>query len=222
MATIRGTLENITSPPTDVFIFGLGWKLPAGYTESIIADVAVLQDLYQAEDELEALMAASKIEIRNSAGTLVIPGGVYAWLNDSSSSGIISPTHIVSFHISNCITSQGERWFQWVPNITHLEVPWPINSQFTILRVALGVDKIDSSNTYGIHMYSNTDLFTPVFETGVVLPLNSKSSGKDFPFAPTPQQFPGGDYLFSCYRVSGSGRSDFDKVMLTIYYLRQE
>ena len=222
MTTIRGVIENVTSPAADVFIFGLGWKLSSGYIQTVSDDSTSIVELRQAEHELEDLLTNSKIAIRNSVGTEITSGAVHTWLNTADDEGILSPTDIVSSFIDFPVPSGGERWFQWADAITHLEITWPINSDFTILRIELGVEQIDTSRTYGLRMYEHTDLVNPVFETGEVLTTSSRHNGKDIPAFPSPQQFPNSEYLFSCYRVSGSGESTFSKVLMNMSYLRHD
>lgn len=218
MATSKGTIENTSGGVLN--IFGLGWRMPTGYTETVTAEIVTAQQLRQAEDELESLITAGDIEIQSATGNVVASGGVAGWI-DTEISDNAPTTHVLTFSMDQRVPASGERWFQWNTAITLLEVRWPINSTFTILRTNLGAEDVDSSNTYGLRLYASSDINTPLWESGVILPVSTRSAGVNWPLS-SPLTWAAGSYLWSAYRVSGSGNSDFNKLLTNIFYLRED
>lgn len=222
MATSRGEIENIAAPAANVTIFGLGWILPSGQIEDVNAQNVTTQSLRQSEDELESLITAGDIEIRNAQGTVVLSGGVGAWIDAVVIDETTPTVHVLTVAMDQRVPSSGERWFQWNTAITQLEVRWPVNAGFTILRTNLGVEQIDTTNTYGLRLYHGSDINNHIWESGIILNINTRAAGVNWPLNPTPVEFVAGTYLWSAYRVSGSGTSDFTKCLANIFYLRED
>lgn len=214
----RGEIENISLEP--VLIKSLGWLLPVGYTESVDEDSMSDFRMLVATDEIVQLITDDKIEVRTETGLAVETTQQYQdWVGTAAVTG--PQQHVLTLTIDQRVPTSGERWFQWNTSVSLLEVRWPINATFTILRINLGVELADDTNSYGVKMYHGSDLTNHVFASGQVLYPGQRAQGRNYPLS-NPQQFDAGTYAFAAYRVLGSGGSDFTKMIMNMFYLRED
>lgn len=214
-----GTIENVSSPPEIVVIRGLGLVLPAGFIEVMERDSSPRDVLVLAEPELQILILTNKIEIKNERGILIGADDVPGWIDSPDPSAM--QQHILTLMLNQRVPNSGERFLKFSTAVTTTQVGWTIIDNFTLTKLVVSVQKIDDEDEFGIRIYDFNDLVTPLYSSGTVLPLNSLVGGINVPLSPTPVVLPPGSYSFSMYRTSGTQNSDFNKVMVDAYFMRE-
>lgn len=214
----RGEIENISGAP--LIITALGWVMPTGHTETIDETTASTFTWVNAESELSALITSGDIEVRSETGLTILSNGILDWLGTSA---VNTPQqHILTAVLSRRVPNAGERFLGWTNSISHTEVAWPAASNYTVLRITIGVKQVESTAGYGIRIYDSSDLNTPVYSSGEILPNNTLSAGIEVPVSPSPVQLPPSEYAFAMYRTSGSTRSDFTEGIVNVFLRRED
>lgn len=215
MTTAHGIIENIST--SEVFIFGLGWKLPVGYSELITTDNVIPQALRQSTDELEALVVAGKIKLRTPTGIPVIAGGVSAWIATSPSvpgNGVGGTILNINGHLAHGVEKSGSiSFFDVIHHISCDQVGQYLPFTATLLRSDLVVNRpADSGRDYEFALYHDPS-GTPVKVEGTSSTLLSteksvfRTDYSGITLSP-------GSYGLALDRVvGGEGRASFDKVI---------
>jgi hypothetical protein len=212
-----GSIENISGGL--LLIKRIGWFFPTAHTETITAESLENDVWVQAQTELETLVGANDIRIRDESNNIIAQADIGKWLfsveETSIPPGRPQTTYIA--YILAKVPRSGSLWLSHTEMLTHTEVSLNVPQVGTLKSLFIATNVPETNKTYDVQVWNDPILPTrTVFVQNTLITqvgqLTAEANNINLPIAK-------GEYGLRLVRTTGpNDRSDFTKgiVQMTI------
>lgn len=206
----RGTIENLTTE--QINIRKMGWLIPALGTVSIPNEIKYAA-VKNAEAELQALIDASTIELKDTVPTVIASEDVGTWIAEEwgvgPGAGSGGNTLTIDVEWKGKVTD-GSGIVALGGEVPHTEAGFIVTQDSNLKSMSIIINAEEDSETYDLRIYTDPTGTPTVFISGKL--AITPSAGRQFTVTGLSESLPAGEYgLFLFKTAGGTGSSKFTK-----------